>query len=128
MGVLGWIVFGLVVGIVAKFLMPGRDPGGFVVTVLLGIVGALLDGYLGGRLLGWYREGDAASFRDGRSGRDHRAGRLPAAGPKGAALAQVRAPTPFEVRGPYNATRGAYGPRRGRTHPETGREVSDATA
>jgi uncharacterized membrane protein YeaQ/YmgE (transglycosylase-associated protein family) len=61
MGVLGWIVFGLVVGIVAKFLMPGRDPGGFVVTVLLGIVGALLGGYLG-RGLGWYREGDAAGF------------------------------------------------------------------
>jgi uncharacterized membrane protein YeaQ/YmgE (transglycosylase-associated protein family) len=61
MGILGWIVFGLVVGIVAKFLMPGRDPGGFVVTVLLGIVGALLGGYLG-RGLGWYREGDAAGF------------------------------------------------------------------
>ena len=61
MGVLGWIVFGLVVGIVAKFLMPGRDPGGFVVTALLGIVGALLGGYLG-RGLGWYREGDAWGF------------------------------------------------------------------
>jgi uncharacterized membrane protein YeaQ/YmgE (transglycosylase-associated protein family) len=92
MGVLGWIVFGLVVGIVAKFLMPGRDPGGFVVTVLLGIVGALLGEYLG-RGLG-YREGDA----DGSSGRDHRAGRLPAVGPKGAALAQARARTPVEVR------------------------------
>jgi uncharacterized membrane protein YeaQ/YmgE (transglycosylase-associated protein family) len=47
MGVIGWIIFGLIVGIVAKFLMPGRDPGGFVVTAVLGIVGALLGGYLG---------------------------------------------------------------------------------
>jgi uncharacterized membrane protein YeaQ/YmgE (transglycosylase-associated protein family) len=61
MSVIGWIFFGLIVGIVAKFLMPGRDPGGFVVTVLLGVVGAVLGGYLG-RGLGWYREGDAVGF------------------------------------------------------------------
>lgn len=61
MGVIGWIVFGLIVGIVAKFLMPGRDPGGFVVTAVLGIVGALLGGYLG-RAMGWYREGEPAGF------------------------------------------------------------------
>ena len=42
-----WIVFGLVVGIVAKLLMPGKDPGGFIITVLLGIAGALIGGYLG---------------------------------------------------------------------------------
>jgi uncharacterized membrane protein YeaQ/YmgE (transglycosylase-associated protein family) len=41
---LGWIVFGLVVGLVAKFLMPGRDPGGFVITAILGIVGAVVGG------------------------------------------------------------------------------------
>ena len=58
---LGWIVFGLVVGIVAKLLTPGRDPGGFIVTVLLGIAGALLGGFLG-RAVGWYREGDSVSF------------------------------------------------------------------
>ena len=57
MGVIGWIIFGLIVGIVAKFLMPGRDPGGFVVTAVLGIVGALLGGYLG-RAMGWYRKGN----------------------------------------------------------------------
>ena len=57
MTILGWIVFGLVVGIVAKLLTPGRDPGGFVVTVLLGIAGALLGGFIG-RTAGWYREGD----------------------------------------------------------------------
>ena len=61
MAVIGWIVFGLVVGIVAKLLMPGRDPGGFIVTILLGIAGALLGGFLG-RAVGWYREGDPVGF------------------------------------------------------------------
>jgi uncharacterized membrane protein YeaQ/YmgE (transglycosylase-associated protein family) len=61
MGILGWIVFGLIVGVVAKFLMPGRDPGGFVITAVIGIVGALLGGFLG-RAVGWYREGDAVGF------------------------------------------------------------------
>ena len=60
-GVIGWIVFGLIVGIVAKLLMPGRDPGGFIVTVLLGIAGALLGGFLG-RSLGWYGPEDGAGF------------------------------------------------------------------
>ena len=53
MSVLLWILFGLVVGIIAKFLTPGRDPGGFVVTTLLGIAGALVGGFLG-RLIGLY--------------------------------------------------------------------------
>jgi uncharacterized membrane protein YeaQ/YmgE (transglycosylase-associated protein family) len=61
MAVLGWILFGLVVGAIAKLLMPGRDPGGFIVTILLGIAGALLGGFLG-RALGLYGEGDAAGF------------------------------------------------------------------
>ena len=60
-GVLGWIVFGLIVGIVAKLLMPGRDPGGFVVTILLGIVGSLLGGWIG-RALGLYGPGEGAGF------------------------------------------------------------------
>ena len=60
-GVLGWIIFGLIVGAIAKLLMPGRDPGGFIVTKLLGIAGALLGGFLG-RALGWYGEGEAAGF------------------------------------------------------------------
>jgi uncharacterized membrane protein YeaQ/YmgE (transglycosylase-associated protein family) len=46
MGWLAWIVFGLIAGIAAKFIMPGRDPGGFIVTILIGIVGALLGGWL----------------------------------------------------------------------------------
>jgi uncharacterized membrane protein YeaQ/YmgE (transglycosylase-associated protein family) len=61
MGILGWILFGLVVGVIAKFLMPGRDPGGFVITILLGIVGALLGGFIG-RSLGWYGPGDPVGF------------------------------------------------------------------
>lgn len=61
MSVLGWILFGLVVGAVAKLLMPGRDPGGFIVTILLGVAGALIGGFLG-RALGWYGPGEAAGF------------------------------------------------------------------
>ena len=60
-GVIGWIIFGLVVGVIAKLMMPGRDPGGFIVTILLGIVGALLGGFLG-RVAGWYGPNDAAGF------------------------------------------------------------------
>ena len=60
-GILGWILFGLVVGVIAKFLMPGRDPGGFIVTTLLGIVGAVVGGWLG-RALGLYGEGEPAGF------------------------------------------------------------------
>jgi uncharacterized membrane protein YeaQ/YmgE (transglycosylase-associated protein family) len=61
MDILLWIVFGLVVGIVAKFIMPGRDPGGIIITIVLGIVGALLGGWIG-RAMGLYREGEAAGF------------------------------------------------------------------
>ena len=56
-GVLGWILFGLVAGVIAKLLMPGKDPGGFIVTILLGIAGALLGGFLG-RAMGLYGEGE----------------------------------------------------------------------
>ena len=61
MGILTWILFGLVVGIIAKLLMPGRDPGGFIVTILLGIAGALLGGFIG-RAMGFYGDGDAAGW------------------------------------------------------------------
>jgi len=60
-GVLGWILFGLIVGAIAKLLMPGRDPGGIIVTMALGIAGALLGGFLG-RALGWYGPNDGAGF------------------------------------------------------------------
>jgi uncharacterized membrane protein YeaQ/YmgE (transglycosylase-associated protein family) len=61
MDILLWIVFGLVVGLVAKLLMPGHDPGGIILTIVLGIVGALLGGWVG-RVMGLYREGEAAGF------------------------------------------------------------------
>lgn len=61
MGILGWILFGLVVGALAKLIMPGRDPGGILVTILLGIVGAIVGGFLG-RSLGLYQPGEPAGF------------------------------------------------------------------
>lgn len=60
-GVLGWILFGLIVGVIAKLLMPGKDPGGFIITILLGIAGALLGGFLG-RAMGLYGPDDSAGF------------------------------------------------------------------
>jgi uncharacterized membrane protein YeaQ/YmgE (transglycosylase-associated protein family) len=59
--VLSWICFGLVVGVLAKLLMPGNDPGGFIVTVLLGIAGALVGGFLG-RAMGFYGPGQVAGY------------------------------------------------------------------
>ena len=61
MGILSWILFGLVIGIIAKLLMPGRDPGGFIVTILLGIAGALVGGFVG-RAMGFYGEGESAGW------------------------------------------------------------------
>ena len=61
MHIIVWIIFGLIVGVVAKLLMPGRDPGGFIITALLGIVGAVVGGWLG-RAMGFYREGEPAGF------------------------------------------------------------------
>lgn len=61
MVILSWIVFGLVVGIIAKLLMPGRDPGGFIVTMLLGIAGALVGGFIG-RAMGFYGPNQGAGW------------------------------------------------------------------
>jgi uncharacterized membrane protein YeaQ/YmgE (transglycosylase-associated protein family) len=61
LGVIGWIIFGLIVGAIAKLLMPGRDPGGIIVTMALGIAGALLGGFIG-RALGWYQANEPAGF------------------------------------------------------------------
>jgi uncharacterized membrane protein YeaQ/YmgE (transglycosylase-associated protein family) len=60
-GLLGWILFGAIVGAIAKLLMPGRDPGGFIVTMLLGIAGAMVGGFIG-RALHWYGPNDGAGF------------------------------------------------------------------
>ncbi|PWC56832.1 GlsB/YeaQ/YmgE family stress response membrane protein [Azospirillum sp. TSO22-1] len=61
MEILWTIIIGFLAGIVAKFLMPGRDPGGFIITTLLGIAGAFVATYLG-QAVGWYRAGDGAGF------------------------------------------------------------------
>lgn len=59
--ILGTLIIGLLAGAVAKLLMPGKDPGGCIITMLLGIAGAFVAGYLG-RALGWYHEGDPVGF------------------------------------------------------------------
>jgi len=61
MVILSWIVFGLVIGFIAKLLMPGRDPGGFIVTMLLGIAGALVGGFIG-RAMGFYDTNQSAGW------------------------------------------------------------------
>jgi len=60
-GILGWIIFGVIVGIIAKLLHPGKDPGGFLVTSLLGIAGAVLGGFLG-RAMGFYGPNQGAGL------------------------------------------------------------------
>ncbi|WP_166038501.1 GlsB/YeaQ/YmgE family stress response membrane protein [Sphingosinicella sp. YJ22] len=59
-GIVGWIIIGGLAGAIAKLIMPGKDPGGCVVTILLGVAGALLAGFLG-RQLGWYDADDAGA-------------------------------------------------------------------
>ena len=61
MGILWMLIIGLIVGAIAKLIMPGKDPGGIIVTIILGIAGAFLAGFLG-RAMGWYGEGDVAGF------------------------------------------------------------------
>jgi uncharacterized membrane protein YeaQ/YmgE (transglycosylase-associated protein family) len=61
MHILWTIVVGLVVGAIAKLLMPGRDPGGLIITILIGIGGAFVATYIG-QYLGWYRAGQTAGF------------------------------------------------------------------
>jgi uncharacterized membrane protein YeaQ/YmgE (transglycosylase-associated protein family) len=61
MGILWTLLIGLVAGIVAKLLMPGKDPGGFIITILLGIAGAFVATYLG-QAIGWYEVGQQAGF------------------------------------------------------------------
>lgn len=61
MGIIWTIIIGLIAGVVAKLLMPGRDPGGFIITILLGIAGAFLATYLG-QAIGWYEAGEGAGF------------------------------------------------------------------
>ena len=65
---IGAIVIGLLAGIVAKLVMPGKDPGGFIITTILGVVGALVATWIG-QAIGWYAPGEAAGFMNRRSGR-----------------------------------------------------------
>ena len=60
-GFLGWIVIGALAGIIAKAIMPGKDPGGCIITILLGVAGALLAGFIG-KAIGWYEPGEGAGF------------------------------------------------------------------
>ena len=62
MNIIGWLLFGLVVGAIAKFLMPGRDPGGWIVTILLGIAGSFVGGFLASAVLGRGTQGGAAGW------------------------------------------------------------------
>ncbi len=55
------LLIGLVIGVIAKFLTPGRDPGGCIITIIIGIAGSMIAGFLG-RSLGWYHEGQPAGF------------------------------------------------------------------
>ena len=61
MGILWTIIIGGIAGAIAKLLMPGKDPGGFIITILLGIAGAFVATYLG-QAIGWYRAGEGAGF------------------------------------------------------------------
>ncbi len=60
-GILGWIIIGGIAGGLAKLLMPGKDPGGCIITILLGIAGAFIAGWLG-QAVGWYDAGEGAGF------------------------------------------------------------------
>ena len=60
-GWIAWIIIGAIAGAIAKAIMPGRDPGGCIVTILLGIGGAVLAGYIG-HAMGWYQNSQGAGF------------------------------------------------------------------
>ena len=59
LAILGWIIFGLIAGLIAKAIMPGKDPGGVIITILLGIVGAVIGGFIGRALFGYGGVNDA---------------------------------------------------------------------
>jgi uncharacterized membrane protein YeaQ/YmgE (transglycosylase-associated protein family) len=60
-GIIGWIIIGAIAGVLGKWIMPGKDPGGFIVTILLGIAGALLAGFIG-QAVGFYSAGEGAGW------------------------------------------------------------------
>jgi uncharacterized membrane protein YeaQ/YmgE (transglycosylase-associated protein family) len=62
LGIIGTIVVGLIVGAIAKLISPGRDPSGWIITILVGIAGAFIAKFIGQSLFGWYRDGDAPGW------------------------------------------------------------------
>ena len=61
--IIGWIIFGLIAGVIAKAIMPGKDPGGCIITILLGIAGSVIGGFIGRALVGYGRgRGDASDL------------------------------------------------------------------
>lgn len=62
MWIIGTIIVGLIVGVIAKLLMPGRDPGGFIITILIGIAGAFIARLIGNAVFGWYGDGSAPGW------------------------------------------------------------------
>jgi uncharacterized membrane protein YeaQ/YmgE (transglycosylase-associated protein family) len=61
MNIIGAIIIGFIIGAVAKLLMPGKDPGGWIISILLGLAGSLVAGWIG-RSMGWYAEGESVGF------------------------------------------------------------------
>ena len=61
MAILSWLISGLIIGVLAKFIMPGRDPGGIIITILIGIAGAFIGSYAG-QAMGWYQQGQPAGW------------------------------------------------------------------
>lgn len=53
MGIISWIIFGLIAGAIAKAIHPGKDPGGWIITIIIGILGSILGGWIGSSVLGW---------------------------------------------------------------------------
>ena len=64
MGIIAYIILGLIAGLIAKAIMPGRDPGGAIITILLGIVGSIIGGFLGRTFLGYGRAADGRDFTE----------------------------------------------------------------
>jgi uncharacterized membrane protein YeaQ/YmgE (transglycosylase-associated protein family) len=64
LAILGWIIFGLIAGLIAKAIMPGKDPGGVIITMLLGIVGAVIGGFIGRLLFGYGGADSAGGIRE----------------------------------------------------------------
>ena len=60
MGILSWIIMGLIVGIIAKLIMPGKDPGGFIITICIGVAGAFLGGFI--RITTWFWKHHGVQF------------------------------------------------------------------